>query len=53
MRKKSIAKVVAPALFVSVGIASALYSTNTVVEHQVAERRAAELERMAKFSISQ
>ncbi|MBR5106335.1 MAG: transglycosylase SLT domain-containing protein [Alistipes sp.] len=53
MRKKSIAKVVAPALFVSVGIASALYSTNAVVEHQVAERRAAELERMAKFSISQ
>ena len=53
MRKKSIAKVVAPALFVSVGITSALYSTNAVVEHQVAELRAAELERMAKFSISQ
>lgn len=53
MRKKSIVKVAVPILFVSVSIPSALFSTRAVVEQQLAERRAAQIEQMAQFSLSQ
>lgn len=53
MRKKSIVKVAVPILFVSVSIPSAIFSTRAVVEQQLAERRAAQIEQMAQFSLSQ
>jgi membrane-bound lytic murein transglycosylase F len=52
MRKKLFAKVVVPALFISAGVPTAIYSTKTVIEKHISECRMLEYEHSSQFSIS-